>query len=303
MTLTVTDGSGLTNAITKQITVPAGTQNQPPTASITSPAAGSSSVQGTTVSFGGTGSDPEDGSLSGASLVWTSSLDGQIGTGTSFSKTNLSVGTHTITLTATDSKGAIGTASRSITVTAPVNQSPSANITAPAAGSSSVQGTTVSFAGTGSDPEDGSLSGASLVWTSSLDGQIGTGTSFSKTNLSVGTHTITLTVTDSKGATGTTSRSITVTTAPSGNQPPVANFTYNCVGLPKPYQCDFDPRSSTDDVGIVKYAWAWNGRVETLANPVVVRLGWSSPGTYPMTLTVTDGGGLTSSITKQILVP
>ncbi|HEV8613618.1 MAG TPA: PKD domain-containing protein, partial [Gemmatimonadales bacterium] len=71
----------------------------------------------------------------------------------------------------------------------------------------------------------------------------------------------------------------------------------------KPYQCDFDPRSSTDDVGIVKYAWAWNGRVETLANPVVVRLGWSSPGTYPMTLTVTDGGGLTSSITKQILVP
>ena len=50
--------------------------------------------------FAGTGSDPEDGTLTGASLVWTSSINGQIGTGTSFSTTTLSAGTHTITLTA-----------------------------------------------------------------------------------------------------------------------------------------------------------------------------------------------------------
>ncbi len=65
------------------------------------------------------GTDAEDGTLSGASLVWTSSLDAQIGTGTSFTASTLSVGSHTITLTATDSEGATGTASIQITVQEP----------------------------------------------------------------------------------------------------------------------------------------------------------------------------------------
>ena len=86
----------------------------------------------------------------------------------------------------------------------PFNQSPDANITGPANNSSFAQGASVGFTGTGTDPEDGNLTGASLVWTSSLNGQIGTGTSFSTTTLSVGTHVITLTATDSQGAHGTT---------------------------------------------------------------------------------------------------
>jgi dipeptidyl aminopeptidase/acylaminoacyl peptidase len=73
-------------------------------------------VQGTSVSFQGSATDPEDGTLTGASLVWTSSEDGQIGTGTSFTKSNLSVGAHTITLTATDSGALTGTISVSIIV-------------------------------------------------------------------------------------------------------------------------------------------------------------------------------------------
>ena len=55
--------------------------------------------------------------ITGAGLVWTSSLDGQIGTGTSFSRSALSVGNHTITLKATDSDGQMGTASVTLTVT------------------------------------------------------------------------------------------------------------------------------------------------------------------------------------------
>lgn len=91
-----------------------------PVASITTPANNSTNVApGVAVSFAGTGTDAEDGTLTGSSLVWTSNLDGQIGVGTSFSKSNLSVGVHTITLTVLDSSGRTGTASRTVTITQP----------------------------------------------------------------------------------------------------------------------------------------------------------------------------------------
>ncbi len=90
--------------------------DSPPTVTITSPADGSTFNKGDTITFTGSATDPEDGALTGSSLVWTSSIDGQIGTGESFTKNDLSVGTHTITLTATDSEGATGTASVTITV-------------------------------------------------------------------------------------------------------------------------------------------------------------------------------------------
>ncbi len=60
---------------------------------------------GQSITFEGYGYDDEDGDLSGSSLVWTSDIDGQIGTGESFTKNDLSLGTHEITLTATDSDG------------------------------------------------------------------------------------------------------------------------------------------------------------------------------------------------------
>jgi len=92
-----------------------GLLHHPPTATITSPPAGATFAQGASIAFRGSATDPEDGTLTGASLVWTSSIAGQIGTGTSFTRT-LPVGTHTITLTATDSHGAMGTDSVTIIV-------------------------------------------------------------------------------------------------------------------------------------------------------------------------------------------
>lgn len=76
-----------------------------PTVSITGPEDGSKYQQGDTISFAGTWDDFQDDTLPDDSLVWTSSLDGQIGTGTSVTKADLSAGTHTITFTATDSDG------------------------------------------------------------------------------------------------------------------------------------------------------------------------------------------------------
>jgi hypothetical protein len=185
--------------------------NQSPVAHITSPTNNASFAQGASVSFAGTGTDPEDGTLTGASLVWTDNVAGQIGTGTSFSLSSLAVGTHTITLTVTDSQGAKGTATVTIVITgAVVNQPPTAQITSPTANALIAQGTSISFAGSGHDPEDGTLSGASLVWTDNVSGQIGTGTSFSLATLAGGPHTITLTATDSKGAHGTATVNITI---------------------------------------------------------------------------------------------
>ncbi|MBI2819466.1 MAG: S8 family serine peptidase [Acidobacteria bacterium] len=86
----------------------------PPTLSITSPTDGATFEAGASISFTGSASDPEDGPLSNA-IVWTSSIDGQIGVGGSFSLI-LSGGIHTITATITDSGGNVESAAVSITV-------------------------------------------------------------------------------------------------------------------------------------------------------------------------------------------
>ena len=93
-----------------------GTSGAPPVVTISSPADGSSSEVGQSVTFTGSAIDPEDGNIS-ASLSWTSSIDGSIGSGASFSTTGLSLGSHTITASATDSDSLSGSDVISISVT------------------------------------------------------------------------------------------------------------------------------------------------------------------------------------------
>ena len=109
--------------------------------------------------------------------------------------------------------------------TGPVNDPPVVSITSPT-GSTFSSGATISFAGTAGDTEDSDLT-ASLIWTSDADGQIGTGGSFS-TTISDGTHTITTSVTDSGGKTGSDSISITVGTPPSVR--PILVKSIDCSG-------------------------------------------------------------------------
>jgi subtilisin len=107
-------GFGLVNAAEAV----AGPANEPPSVSITNPTDGSSFNPGETILFSGTASDAEDGDLT-AGLSWTSSIDGQIGTGGSFSSANLSEGSHTITASVTDSGGQAGNDSIGITIGSP----------------------------------------------------------------------------------------------------------------------------------------------------------------------------------------
>jgi PKD repeat protein/uncharacterized protein YjiK len=93
------------------------------------------------------------------------------------------------------------------------NAIPTVTITAPPGGSTYDEGTSVAFEGSASDAENGNLT-ANLAWISNLDGAIGAGGSFSTNTLSVGTHTVTASVTDGGGQQG--SSAVTVTVNPEG---------------------------------------------------------------------------------------
>ena len=90
----------------------AGTANEPPVVSISSPADGASFGSGTMITFEGTALDAEDGDLA-SGLAWESSIDGELGTGGSISAV-LSDGNHIIAASVTDAGGS--TAGDSITV-------------------------------------------------------------------------------------------------------------------------------------------------------------------------------------------
>lgn len=98
---------------TAEVTTPV----HPPAAAIQDPADGTTFLEGASIIFQGTGTSGAGGPLTGSDLVWTSSRDGQIGTGQSFARADLSVGSHTITLRATDpATGMAAQASVTITV-------------------------------------------------------------------------------------------------------------------------------------------------------------------------------------------
>lgn len=101
-----------------ELSMPIG--NCMPTVNISSPVNGAVYTVGEAITFSGSASDLEDGILS-ASMIWNSSIDGVIGSGSSFTLSNLSVGIHTITAAVTNSKGISSLASVTITVN-PITQ-------------------------------------------------------------------------------------------------------------------------------------------------------------------------------------
>jgi len=70
---------------------------------IHSPLNGAQFEVGQEITFTGSAQDFQDGELTGGSLVWTSNIDDEIGTGTEFKIDSLEEGIHTITLTAKNS--------------------------------------------------------------------------------------------------------------------------------------------------------------------------------------------------------
>ena len=73
--------------------------------SIEEPGDGDIFTEGETITFRGIANDAQEGELSADALAWDSSLDGVLGSGSLIHRTDLSVGIHRVTLTATNSRG------------------------------------------------------------------------------------------------------------------------------------------------------------------------------------------------------
>lgn len=173
--------------------------NQAPVAAFTS------SVSGLSATVNGSTSTDADGTI--ASYAWDFG-DGATATGvTPAAHAYAAAGTYQVKLTVTDDKGASGTVTKAVTVTAgPANQNPVASFTA------TPTDLTVAVDGTASTDPDGSV--ASYAWNFG-DGSTATGSTASHPYAAAGTYTVTLTVTDNLGAVNTVTKSVTVV-APAG---------------------------------------------------------------------------------------
>jgi uncharacterized repeat protein (TIGR01451 family) len=133
--------------------------NQPPIASATaSPTSGPAPLA---VSFNGGGSsDPEGGPLT---YAWDLDGDGAYDDSTSAQPSfTYQIGTYQARLRVTDGSGA-STASSAITISSN-NTPPVATVGAPSSSTTWRVGTTISFSGSATDPQQGFLSSAALTW-------------------------------------------------------------------------------------------------------------------------------------------
>ena len=188
------------------------------TASITSPSANTSAVSGAAVAFAGSATDSS--SAATLSYAWTFG-DGATATGASashaFTNTGSSAVNYTVTFTATDNTGAAGSATRVITVNPVAANTVTASIATPSGNVTIPSGTTQAFSGSATD----SASGATFTYAWVFgDGATGTGASTSHTYLNTGSSalidTVTFTATDQTGASGSATRTITISPAPAG---------------------------------------------------------------------------------------
>jgi hypothetical protein len=215
ITATVQDSAGQSVSRSVDLTV----RNADPTITINTPANGSTAYTGQMIEFRATSFDADtlpSMRLTDSQVQWSSNRMGNLGTGHVLIRT-LTAGTHVITVRGTDSDGGTVTAQITLTVSNPPSTPPVVNITTPSTDMSVwIQGfdqqagrfyVDVTFEGTATDAEDGTLTGSRLVWTTNRtdlqSAQLGTGNRITARLYADsgfgGNHIVKLTATDSSG--------------------------------------------------------------------------------------------------------
>jgi hypothetical protein len=303
VTVTAHDDYGMGASSTDAVTI-----NTPPTCSIDSPAADSTLPTGT-VSFEATANDM-DSDADTLSVAFSEATIGDLGTSSpdssgtiDFSTDALTIGAHDVSMVVTDPVGETCTAS----VAFEVGGAPSVAITAPADGSVVNDGSEVSFTGTATDDEDSDwLLG--VVWTSDVDGILDTESpdptgslSFSSSSLSVGTHAITLSATDSDAQTGTASIELIINGLPTA---PSIAITPDPTATTDDLVVDITEPSDDPEDGDVTYTYAWTlgGSDTVYAGDTVPSSATSSGDVWAVTVTAHDEYGTGGSATAEITV-
>ncbi|CAH0191999.1 PKD domain-containing protein [Microbacterium foliorum] len=127
------------------------------------------------------------------------------------------------------------------------------------------------------------------------DGHTGTGATPTHVYSASGTYDVVLNVTDSRGLTGTVSHPVTVT---GPNALPTADFTSTASGL----TASVNGTTSVDSDGtIAAYSWNW-GDGSAAGTGATATHAYAAPGTYAVTLTVTDDRGGQATKTANVIV-
>jgi len=320
VSLTVADDSGNTDTITLQIEVlgeagatrPIGLSTfQPPIADFAFMPA--SSITGETVQFDGTLSVDFDGEI--VSYAWDFDGDGTTdATGPIATYVFREPGTFTVSLTVTDDSGNTDTISVSIEIggelEGDVDDEPAAGL--PVAGfrqspTEPIAGEPALFNGTSSLDPGGQIVG--FAWDFDNDGQADSTAPLAEhTFAEAGPYTISLTVTDDDGNVDSITATITVVPPPededdnpSSFQPPVADFAYMPASPSPGDPVLFNGTFSADfDGDIVSFAWDFDGDGTIDSTDDIAEHAFTAPGTYSVSLTVSDDGGNTDTVTISI---
>jgi PKD repeat protein len=218
---------------------------------------------------------------------------GSPGSNYSYTTPVMSAGTYTVHVRPTDNKdqvGALRTAT-GVVVTLPANNPPVAHATV------SCNQNVCTFDGRGSTDENPAALTYSWAY-GTTPATTGTGPVPVKTFTSPGTFTVTLTVKDEWGATGSSSVPVTIV-EPAGNSAPTPTFTTNCTGL----LCRTSSAGTTDpNTGdVISYSWNWGDDAAASAGATSSHT-YAAAGTYTITLTATDGWGKSATTTRRVTV-
>ena len=252
-----------------------GATNAAPTASFTADACPDGAC-----AFDASASSDSDGTIT--SYAWDFG-DGATGSGVRANHTYTKPGTYSVQLTVTDDLGARTSVTKDVTVT--INKPPVAGLTV------SCTARQCDFDGSTSSDPDGSVAG--YAWTFG-DGSTATGKTTSHLYAAAGTYTVTLKVTDDKGAVDSVSKDVTVSNA---NVKPTASFTSSCDTA----TCAFDASASSDSDGSVA-SYAWDFGDSKAGSGKTVTHTYAAGGTYTVKLTVTDDQGATGTASKSVTV-